>query len=83
MKFNVFMKMTVIPEHAETVDEGRLEVTGEANRIINELNRCNDIPTIDLLKVKYVTPCTMRDLQSVDEARELREMRDDEYEDLI
>lgn len=62
------MKMKIVPENAESHEEGKLEATMTANRIVNELNTYTD-HDIDLIEVKDVTP--RFSLRSTAEAREL------------
>jgi tRNA U38,U39,U40 pseudouridine synthase TruA len=67
-QFIAIFKMKIIPENAETHEEGKLQATMTANRIINELNAYTD-HDIDLNEVKDVTP--RFSLRSTAEAREL------------
>jgi len=67
-QFIAIMKMKIVPENAESHEEGKAEATMTANRIVKEMNAYTD-HDIDLIEVKDVTP--RFSLRSTAEAKEL------------
>jgi len=67
-QFIAIMKMKIIPENAESHEEGKAEATMTANRIVNELNNYTD-NDIDRIEVNDFTPRFI--LRSTAEAKEL------------